>query len=212
MLCKSKNTKNNKIKKIIITIAAFILAVVVIFEIQAIPFTRKYVKSMSKMYSSKIIAQTIDEIQSKTEFTYSDLVTINYSDSGDVKSISENTINVNKFKSKVTREIQQKLDNKPMYSFGLPIGAFTDVTVLNNVGPEIEINFMLTGSVNCTLKSTFESGGVNQTVHHIKLVVSTDIITISPEYKEQNTFVTDYEIAQTVIVGTTPSTFADIVR
>ncbi|MBR1730885.1 MAG: hypothetical protein IJ725_00405, partial [Ruminococcus sp.] len=56
------------------------------------------------------------------------------------------------------------------------------------------------------------SGGVNQTIHHIKLIVTTDIVTISPEYSEQNTFTTDYEIAQTVIVGETPSTFADIVR
>ena len=212
MLCKSKNNEKSKIKKTIIALIAFVLAIVVIFEIQAIPFTRKYVKSMSKMYSSRIIAETIDNVQEKTRFTYSDLVSIKYSDSGDVKSITENTINVNKFKSQVTREIQQKLDNKPMCSFDLPLGAFTDVTILNNLGPNIEINFMLTGSVNCKLKSTFESGGVNQTVHHINLSVSTDIITISPEYTEQNRFVTDYEIAQTVIVGSTPSTFADIVR
>lgn len=212
MLCKSKNNKNSKLKKTIIALISFVLAVVVIFEIQAIPFTRKYVKSMSKMYSSRIIAETIDNVQEKTGYTYSDLVLVKYSDNGDVKSITENTINVNKFKSQVTREIQQKLDQKTMYSFDLPLGAFTDVTVLNNFGPNIEINFMLTGSVNCKLKSTFESGGVNQTVHHINLSVSTDIITISPEYTEQNKFVTDYEIAQTVIVGTTPSTFADIVR
>lgn len=212
MLCKTKNNKNSKIKKYIITLIAFVLAVIVIFEIQAIPFTRKYVKSMSKMYSSQIIAQTINEVQEKTEFTYSDLVSIKYSDSGEVKSITENTVNVNKFKSLITTEIQRKLDKKPVYSFELPIGAFTDVTVLNNFGPNIEMNFMLTGSANCKLKSTFESGGVNQTVHHIKMIVSTDLITISPEYTEQNRFVTDYEIAQTVIVGATPSTFADIVR
>lgn len=212
MLCKSKNKKNSKIKKIIVSVIAFILAVVVIFEIQAIPFTRKYVKSMSKMYSSRIIAQTIDEVQEKTGFTYSELFSTKYSENGEVKSITENTVNVNKFKSLVTLGIQQKLDKKPVYGFGLPLGAFTDVTVLNNFGPDIEINFMLTGSVNCKLKSTFDSGGVNQTVHHVKLIVSTDLITISPEYTEQNTFVTDYEIAQTVIVGTAPSSFVDIVR
>ena len=212
MLCKSKTQKTNKVKRLIITLIIFILVIVVAFEMQAIPFARKYVKSQSKMYSSRIIAETIEEVQSKTGFTYSDLVSINYSDNGDVKTITENTINVNKFKSLVTKRIQNKLDEKPVYCFDLPLGAFTDVTVLNNVGPSIEINFAMTGSVNCKLKSTFESGGVNQTIHHIMLIVSTDIITISPEYTEQNKFVTDYEIAQTVIVGEIPSTFADIVR
>ena len=63
-----------------------------------------------------------------------------------------------------------------------------------------------------TIESKFESGGVNQTVHHIYLVVETEIITISPEYSEKVNYKTDYEIAQTVIVGSTPSTYADIVR
>ena len=189
-----------------------IISIVILFEMQAIPFTAKCVKKQSKTISTNIIAKKIDEVQSRIGYTYSDLAKIKYGENGEVKSISENSVYVNKLKSEFTRSIQSELDKQSVYRFKLPLGSFTDITMLSTFGPEIEISFALTGSVNCRLKSTFESGGVNQTVHHIKLIVTTEIITISPEYSEHNSFTTDYDIAQTVIIGEAPSTFADIVR
>ncbi len=212
MLCKDKNSKRQKIKRRVLLLVILLSVLVVLFEMQAIPFTAKCVKKQSETISTKIIAEKIEEIQNKIKYTYSDLAVINYSDSGEVKSISENTLLVNKIKSEAVQSIQNELDKQKLYSFKLPLGSFTDITMLSTLGPDIEISFMLTGSVNCKLKSTFESGGINQTIHHIKLMVTADIITVSPEYSERNSFTTDYEIAQTVIVGTIPSTFADIVR
>lgn len=212
MLCKVKNTKHKKLRRFLIILIVLCLAIVAVFEAQAIPFTRKCVKKQSKAISTQIISESIEKIQNKIGYTYSDLAQIKYNDNGKISAISENSVFVNKLKSKVTREIQNQLDKQKLYGFKLPLGAFTDITMLSTLGPDIEISFILTGSVNCKLKSTFESGGVNQTIHHIKLIFTTDIITISPEYSEEHRFTTDYEIAQTVIVGETPSTFADIVR
>lgn len=212
MLCKVKNHKRKKLRRFIIIIITLCLALVVLFEAQAIPFTRKCVKKQSKAISAKIISESIEKIQNKIGYTYSDLAQIKYNNDGKISTISENSVFVNKLKSRVTREIQKQLDKEKLYSFKLPLGSFTDITMLSTLGPDIEISFILTGSVNCKLKSTFESGGVNQTIHHIKMIVTADIITISPEYSEEHRFTTDYEIAQTVIVGETPTTFADIVR
>ena len=212
MLCKTKRSKHHKCKKRIVISLLLIVLIVILFEIQAIPFIEKCVEKQSKTISTNIIADKVEEIQDEIGYTYSDLATIKFSQNGEVKAISENTINVNKLKSRITREIQSELDKKDSYSFNLPIGSFTDITMLSTFGPEIEISFILTGSVNCKIKSTFESGGVNQAIHHINLIVTTDIITVSPNFSEENTFTTDYEIAQTVIVGEAPSAFADIVR
>ncbi|MCR5652438.1 MAG: sporulation protein YunB [Ruminococcus sp.] len=212
MLYKKRNPNRKRLKRRIFLIAIGFAIIIFVFELQAIPFTAKCVKKQSKTISSNIIAEKIEKIQSEIGYTYSDLAKIKYSKNGQVKTISENTVNVNRFKSEATRAIQAELDKKTVYSFKIPLGSFTGITFLSTLGPEIEISFILTGSVNCKLKSTFESGGVNQTVHHIRLIVSTDIITLSPEYSERNTYTTDYDIAQTVIIGQTPSTFADIVR
>ncbi len=212
LLCKTKNQKHRRLKKALFVFFCAAALCVILFEAQAIPFTAKCVKKQSKTISTKIISQIVDEVQSQLDLSYDDLADIKYSDSGEVRSISADTVKINKFKSLVTRKIQNELDKQKLYKFSLPLGAFTDITLLSTLGPQTEISFYLTGSVNCKIKSKFESGGVNQTIHHIYLIVNTDIITISPEYKEQCSFSTDYEIAQTVIVGNIPSTYADIVR
>lgn len=213
MLYKKKKSRIHK--KFRRLIAVFLIAAVIVtilFEAQAVPFTAKCVKKQSKTISTKIINKCACKVIEKYGFKYDDLSEIKYGGSGDVKSISTNTISVNKLKSKITLAIQSELDKERLYNFSLPLGAFTDLTMLSTLGPNIEVSFILTGSVNCRIKSKFESGGVNQTVHHIYLIVKTEIITISPEYKEKTVFTTDFEIAQTVIVGNIPSTYADIVR
>ena len=213
MLYKRKKSENaRRFKKIIILLSAVLIISVILFEMQAVPFTKKCVNKQAKTISTNIIAETVRDVSEEFDIKYTDFAMLHYSQSDELKSISEDTVFVNKFKAEITTRIQNELDRERLYKFALPLGAFTDITLLSTLGPPVEISFVLTGSVNCRLKSRFESAGVNQTIHHIYIVVNTEIITISPEYSEQVDFKTEYEIAQTVIVGSVPSTFADIVR
>jgi sporulation protein YunB len=212
LLYKRKRLRFKKIKKFLFLTIILIILTAVVFEMQAIPFTKKCVNKQAKSISSRIIADTVNEVINKFDYSYKDLSVINYSDKGEVNSISSNTVKVNRIKSNIINKIQDELDKENIYKFSLPLGSFTDITILSTLGPDIEISFVLTGSVNCKIKNSFESTGVNQTLHHIYLVINTEIITLSPEYTEKIRFSTDYEIAQTVIVGSIPSTYADIVR
>ncbi len=212
MLYKRRNLRFKKLRKVFLFSLTVFILTVVLFEVQAIPFTKKCVNKQAKSISSKIIGSTVNKVIGNLNYTYDDLSVINYSDKGEINSISSNTVKINKIKSNTINKIQDELDKEKTYKFSLPLGSFTDITLLSTLGPDIEINFILTGSVNCKIKNSFESAGVNQTLHHIYLVVNTEIITLSPEYSEKIKFSTDYEIAQTVIVGSIPSTYADIVR
>ncbi len=213
MLYKNKISRiHKKLRKTIALVLAFLLLITILFEAQAVPFTKKCILKQSKSVSSKIIGKCVTKVIDDYNIKYDDLAVIKYSDSGNVEAISINSVAVNKIKSGVSELVQRELDKNKQYTFSLPLGAFTDITLLSTLGPEVNINFNLTGSVNCKLKSSFKSGGVNQTVHHISLTVKTRLISLSPEYGDEVVFKTDYEIAQTVIVGSIPSTYADIVR
>ena len=89
----------------------------------------------------------------------------------------------------------------------IPLGAFTGLSLISNYGPKIPLSYCLTGSFSAELQSTFESAGLNQTIHHIRLVVTSHIVTASVDYKDTMTFSTDFEIAQSVIVGDIPTTY-----
>ena len=90
------------------------------------------------------------------------------------------------------------------------LGAFTNITILSNVGPCIPVSFNLTGSFSSEVISTFEQAGINQTIHHIKLLLTSKIMTTSLDYSGKITFTTDFEIAQSVIVGNIPSGYGSL--
>ena len=68
-------------------------------------------------------------------------------------------------------------------------------------------------SVDCVLaidfKNTFTSAGINQTLHEIFVNVNATIYVIMPKNSATAEVNSNYCIAQTVIIGTVPETFAD---
>ena len=72
------------------------------------------------------------------------------------------------------------------------------------------MNFTLTGSFSAEIVSTFEAAGMNQTIHHIRLMLTSKIMTTSLDYSGKITFTTDFEIAQSVIVGNIPTTYGGL--
>lgn len=199
-----------KIRRYILLSGALLIVFVIIFETQVSPFEQKCIQKQAKTISNRIINQSVLKVLKKLDYNYDDLAKINYSKNGEVKAISANSYNINRVKTKSMLEIQRKLDKEKYYNFTLPIGAFTQLTMLNNSGPDVTINFKLTGSVNCKIKNKFESAGINQTIHRIYLVVIAKIIVMSPTYTNEKVYKTNYEVAQTVVIGNIPSTYANI--
>ena len=189
---------------------ALLIVFVIIFEIQVSPFEQKCIQKQAKTISNRIINQSVLKVLKKLDYNYDDLAKVNYSNDGEVNAITTNSYNINRIKTKAMLKIQQKLDRQKYYNFDLPIGAFTQLTILNNSGPNVTVNFKLTGSVNCKIKNKFQSAGINQTIHRIYLVVVAKITVLSPSYTSEKVYKTNYEVAQTVIIGNIPSTFANV--
>lgn len=202
--------KFKKLRRYLLLTGILLIILIIVFETQIMPFEQKCIQKQAKTISNRIINQSVLKVLKKLDYNYYDLAKINYSENGEVKAISTNSYNINRVKTKSMLEIQRKLDKEKYYNFNLPIGAFTQLTMLNNSGPDVIINFKLTGSVNCKIKNKFESAGINQTIHRIYLVVVAKIIVMSPTYTNEKVYKTNYEVAQTVIIGNIPSTYANI--
>ena len=199
-----------KIRRYLFLTGALLIVFVIIFETQVSPFEQKCIQKQAKTISNRIINQSVLEVLKKLDYNYDDLAKINYSNNRKVNAITTNSYNINRIKTKSMLKIQQKLDRQKYYNFDLPIGAFTQLTILNNSGPNVTVNFKLTGSVNCKIKNKFQSAGINQTIHRIYLVVVAKITVLSPSYTSEKVYKTNYEVAQTVIIGNIPSTFANV--
>lgn len=135
------------------------------------------------------------------------LADLHLSEGGTVSAITTDPAYINYVKSAIATRAQENIDRLAREEgLGVPIGSFSGLSFLSAVGPEVHMAVESRSTVACRFKSSFESAGINQTVHHIILVVNVAVTVYNPfRIGDQIMISSDYEIAQTVIVGAVPS-------
>lgn len=176
---------------------------------------RDIVKTVSQNRANAFAVSTINEAVSNQlkgyDFTYDSLVTIERQEDGTVSSIETNVKNVNLIHAAITESITQDLSNMEQASIFLPIGNFTNTTLLAGRGPKIEMQFIPSGYVIAQTVSEFSSAGINQTLHRIVLNITVNIVSIIPGFSATTQTTTEYVLAETVIVGEIPQYFTQVV-
>lgn len=191
---------------------SLLIACIIFCEVHLMDFRPEYIRTQAEILSVNSVCDAVNSTLIELGYDYKDLAKIVYSDNGTVQSIETDSIKINKIKSDITKAVQKEIAKVYDNEINIPIGSFTNITVLSNFGPCIPVTFNLTGSFSSEIISTFEEAGINQTVHHIKLLVTSKIMTTSLDYSGKMTFTTDFELAQSVIVGSTPSGYGSLYR
>lgn len=199
-----------RVKRFLIMLLLTAIAVLVICEHQLDDFRPVYIRKQAEILSMNTVCDAVEDSLERLNYSYSDLAVVRYSDVGDVQAIETDTLKINKMKSMISKQVEDDIEVIRDNEVKIPLGAFTYITVLSNYGPEIPVNFSIVGAVNSEIISTFESAGINQTIHHIKLIVTTKIMTTSLDYSGDIVFTTDFELAQTVIIGTVPNYYGKL--
>lgn len=197
--------KHKRLLRLVLCICLIVFAVRG-FEQKASDFSKSYFPAFARQTATKCVCGAVEQVLRDGNYTYGDFASVCY-DNGKVSSLTTNAAAINALKNKVVAAAEkeaEKIHNSAMY---VPLGAFTGLTLIANEGPKIPLTYCLTGSFSAELVSDFESAGVNQTVHHIKLVVTSQFVTASVDYKDTLTFTTDFEIAQSVLLGGVPTTY-----
>lgn len=207
-----RKSKFKLLRRILLSTFLILLALVVFCEVHLSDFRPEYIRIQAEILSVNSVCDAVNSTLDKLGYKYFDIAKIVYSDDGNVQAIETDSIKINKIKSEITKSVQQEIAKVYDNEIKIPLGAFTNVTVLSNWGPCIPLSFNLTGSFSSEIISTFEQAGLNQTVHHIKLMLTSKIMTTSLDYSGNITFTTDFEIAQSVIVGEIPNTYGSLYR
>ncbi len=201
---KRKKIKFKKLKCILLSFAALIIATVIFCEQQLAEFKCEYIRIQAEIISVNSVCEAVNNSLKKFNYKYEDIANVKCSKDGTVQAITTDSVKINELKADIMLSVQQEIAKIYDVEIDIPLGAFTDITVLSNYGPPINVSFNLTGSFSSEIVSTFEAAGINQTIHHIRLILTSKIMTTSLDYSGNMTFSTDFEIAQNIIVGVTP--------
>lgn len=200
-------------RKIIIpAVAVFLLVTVGIFVF--LEFRIKSVRDELSTLEANSVASSaltagLDKALEDYELNYNDIVSFTYDSQGNIKSLSTDIIALNTLGNEIGINTDKYINDMGIYEISLPLTSLLGGQLFSGMGPDVSFYVTMRGLTSTWFENRFEAAGVNQTRHQIFLNVRirTNIVFSG------NVSVVEYNseicIAESVIVGVTPSTFAN---
>ncbi len=205
--------KFNNISVIIISWS--ILFIIVVFSLLFCLLRIKsavndFVVSNAKSDLQYIANESIAEILEKENISYSDITVIDYAEDNSIKGIKIEPSKTNILKSKISNRIYKSIPKEEIYKVHIPLGTIIANDYLGGLGPKITFNSQISSGCVVDFESDFESVGINQTRHRIYLSIKLSgvILILGKHYNYQ--IKNKVIVAETVIVGNIPQSYADI--
>lgn len=206
---KNRKKSSGKIKVAIWLCSIFFMFVLffLYFHLVVGPKVVEVSRSQVDSIATTVVSDGIYNVMLDKNYQYDDFVDIKYSQTGEIVSISANSIALNKFARELSTETQIQLDTIIDHSIAIPLGSFTGINALSALGPKVNVQIMPIGSVLTSFSSQFESVGINQVRHSLFIDVNVTIAVILPLGSQNIDFVTQVLICENIIVGKVPEVY-----
>ena len=208
VLCRKKlSSARRRVRRTILRTLAVILALLVYFEIAVRVQLGGVIRAEVKTLAQTAVNEAVSEFLSAHPDVGEKLSKLCFDENGKVTALTTDPAYINYVKAQICSRAQEGVDSLARSKgVEVPLGSFTGLTFLDRAGPDVNLTVGGRSAVACSFKSTFEAAGINQTLHHITLSVSVDMAVYSPFRIGGGVQISsDYEIAQTVIVGSVPT-------
>lgn len=183
-----------------------LLAGYILFSIQLMPVLQTTAVYRAKVVAADVVNNAVGKVLEQDDVTYDQLMTFEKNSSGSITAVKADTIQINRIRTDVVREVIREIDEIKPSELGIPLGTVIGGGLLSGRGPVIHIRIYPVGNVTAEISSEFTSAGINQTRQQINLDVRTDIAVVIPGYSIGTGVDSNFSIAESIIVGSVPST------
>ena len=158
--------------------------------------------------ASSALTAGLEKALAEYKLNYSDIVSFTYGENGDIKSLSADIITLNTLGNEIGTNTDSYINEIGTYEITLPVSSLLGVQLLSGIGPDISFFVTMRGLTSTSFENKFEAAGVNQTRHQIFLCVTIRTHVIFGGRVNIVEYNSEICIAESIIVGVTPSTFA----
>lgn len=203
--------KRRKVVKKIVT--ACILLIILVLTIAGWIYWKSMTPTILDVAETRLKSETTRAINEAVNIAisdscvYSDFVTIEKDSDNEISLIYANSAKVNALARQMAIASQSKINALTSFDVDIPLGTLSGVPLLSEKGPKVNIVVSPVGTVNCTFTSTFQSAGINQTLHRIYINVESVVDLIIPTAHTQVETTTPILLCESVIIGKVPQTF-----
>ncbi len=195
--------------KILLLILLFtIILAITVFIRSAYPVLKTTCETTASSKGNKIVNDKVSEVMK--EYTYDSLIKIEKDVNGKISFIETNSTKMNEVVGKIVANIQEEFDKIPRIKVYLNMGSISGISILKNFKPQFEIELESAGNIEATVKTEFESVGINQTLHKIYLDINTKVGILTPFATFGKDVNSDVLLTEAIIVGEVPETYYNL--
>lgn len=208
-----KLKRKRKIAPIVAIILVVAVGVLLISaEIRISNVRGKLISYAAKNAASSAATVGIEKSLDTDRVRYADLVKFGRDRNGNIVSVSTDAYYLNKIGNNIGDEVDKQINEMKSYVLKIPVSVLFSEQFINGRGPKLPVIFVMTGITTTDFENEFTAAGVNQTHHRIMLNIKINTYVIH----SGNVIVVPYEtnvcVAESIVVGITPQTFAEIMR
>lgn len=210
------NKGDRQIKRRKITrrlLSACVIVVILLLVISGWIYWKSMTPTILDMAQTRVKSETTRAVNEavnlaiQDECAYSDFVTIERNANDEISIIYADSVKVNAIARQLAIASQSKINAISSFDVNIPLGTLSGVPLLSEKGPKVNIIVSPIGTVNCTFSSTFQTAGINQTLHRIYINVESAVDLIIPTAHTQVVTTTPILLCESVIIGKVPQTF-----
>ena len=203
--------ENYALFKITVVLLVFSVAITACFY-KMRPVIIRYAVSMAETILLDSANNAILDILKEEGVSYNDIVTLSRDGTGRVTSLETDIVKINSLKSLVSNRLSEIISQKEYYDLLIPLGTFLSSTYTSGFGPKIHFKMQLTATARVNFSHEFKSAGINQVLHIVMIDMDIRGGLIMTGYSGGISVSTSAMAAQTVIVGTTPDAFTNVIE
>ena len=201
-----KPRKHKRLKIIIAVTGLLVIGALVFFLSNVtnvlISISEATIRSITTVAVNDAIYYTLND-----NLRYEDLIAIKYDDTGNVSTITTDSLKINRIARDTAYLSQENLNRMSQEGIQVPLGALTGLEALAGFGQKINVKIIPISNVECRFVSKFVEAGINQTKHSIYLEIVSDISIILPNKTSNLGSTIEVLICESVITGKIPDTY-----
>ncbi len=191
-----------------ISCAFLVACIVFVFgELQLRPIIKNAGANALKNELTILLNQAVNETVKLENSKYSDFVTISYTKSGEISAIESDTVYINDFKACLSENVANTVARCGDFNIGVPWGTLFGSEIFSDRGWVLTVESSTYGFAVTDIYSSFESVGINQTLHKIYVEVELSATAYIGNYRVNENVIGNVPVAETVIVGNVPNSY-----
>jgi sporulation protein YunB len=191
--------------QIIVILLIIIILVILYTELFVTPLITTIADEEIQSEVINIINYSNEYLQSLALF-YSDYFTIYFDNDNKVSTIIANTGLINQVNMILQELVQNQLNTLRTKKITMPAGTFTGSSLLSNFGVAIPINIETICNSYTKIENSYESMGINQVRHSLKIILDINIEIIIPTRSHTDNVYNEIVLAENIIMGDIPET------